>query len=596
MKTGAASLSILQDDGFLVENAGTTLGLGWLGALLVLSGSPIAATALTLVAGGEQAGEGAQRFTELQGFTMLTGSRLGAAFVVLVTAAIFAFRAPDGERKAPVTCAMFCALRDGDDLHPVPPSSAQRSCAGTRSARSSCARRRPSSTSSTSRTATCSTGSSRGRPALVFLLGLGCLLLAFKLVDTVLPTLDATALHSSRADWLTRKWPMFLLGCAVALVMMSVSVALTVLVPLVAKRYVKVDHVLPYIMGANITTLGDTMLAAFALDSPSAVRIVLAEVIATSVLSLVVLAFFYQRILKSMWQLQVLGAKSPRRLATFTAVLFLIPVTIILVSASSPSRLVVEQPGSEREGDGLRAAVDVEFPEDVLDVRADGLRADHERAAISGCVRPSPSSRRTWSSRGDRPRPRPRSRATVSHEQAHAGEQLVRVERLHEVVVGSHPEPGDAVERLHAGPGHEHDRERPVLRLAQPPADLVAGEPRETDVQEDDVGVARRRESERLLPGARLERLVLGVGEQVRHQRAQAVVVVDDQDRRVLSLAAVPRVVPPPRRVPAEIFPRSPYGVYLTKDPGSAPWRRRAHGGIVGAAGGQPSLPGRRGE
>ena len=38
---------------------------------------------------------------------MLTGSRLGAAFVVLVTAAIFAFRAPDGERKAPVTCAMF---------------------------------------------------------------------------------------------------------------------------------------------------------------------------------------------------------------------------------------------------------------------------------------------------------------------------------------------------------------------------------------------------------------------------------------------------------------------------------------------------------
>ena len=45
MKTGAASLSILQGDGFLVENAGSTLGLGWLGALLVLSGSPIAATA-----------------------------------------------------------------------------------------------------------------------------------------------------------------------------------------------------------------------------------------------------------------------------------------------------------------------------------------------------------------------------------------------------------------------------------------------------------------------------------------------------------------------------------------------------------------------
>ena len=50
MKTGAASLDILKPGGFLVKNAGSTLGLGWLGALFVLSGSPIAATALTLVA------------------------------------------------------------------------------------------------------------------------------------------------------------------------------------------------------------------------------------------------------------------------------------------------------------------------------------------------------------------------------------------------------------------------------------------------------------------------------------------------------------------------------------------------------------------
>src|SRR3990170_2955614 len=51
MRLGAASLDILQTGGFLVRNAGSTLGLGWLGALLVLSGSPIAATSLTLVAG-----------------------------------------------------------------------------------------------------------------------------------------------------------------------------------------------------------------------------------------------------------------------------------------------------------------------------------------------------------------------------------------------------------------------------------------------------------------------------------------------------------------------------------------------------------------
>ena len=65
MKTGAASLNILNNGGVLVKNPGTTLGLGWIGALFVLSGSPIAATALTLVA--------ARSISEIQGFTMLTG-------------------------------------------------------------------------------------------------------------------------------------------------------------------------------------------------------------------------------------------------------------------------------------------------------------------------------------------------------------------------------------------------------------------------------------------------------------------------------------------------------------------------------------------
>ena len=46
--------------------------------LLVLSGSPVAATAMSLVAAGEaKETVAAEHFTELQGFTMLTGSRLG---------------------------------------------------------------------------------------------------------------------------------------------------------------------------------------------------------------------------------------------------------------------------------------------------------------------------------------------------------------------------------------------------------------------------------------------------------------------------------------------------------------------------------------
>ena len=109
MKTGAASLDILKPGGFLVSNAVSTLGLGWLGALFVLSGSPIAASSLTLVAAGE-ASSAADRFTEIQGFTMLTGSRLGAAFVVLVVAVVFAIRGGKGHRRAPLSTAVTCLV------------------------------------------------------------------------------------------------------------------------------------------------------------------------------------------------------------------------------------------------------------------------------------------------------------------------------------------------------------------------------------------------------------------------------------------------------------------------------------------------------
>lgn len=327
MKTGAAALDVLNNEGFLVRNAGSTFGLGWVGALFVLSGSPVAASALTLVA--------ADSISEIQGFTMMTGSRLGAAFVVLLVAVIYALRGGEGNRMSVVSTAVmalfstaliylpgavigFGLLRWGpfhglnlefpnqfNDLLDV--------VYGDLLARI------------------------EQWPAVVlFLGGLGLLLLAFKLIDTVVPELDDTDIESSRLSWLESKWPMFALGCLVALVTMSVSVALTVLVPLVAKGYVKRENILPYIFGANITTLGDTLLAAFLLNSGAAVRIVLAGIIGTTIVSLVLLAFFYPAVKKIVWRFQrtMVRGGSKLRLAAFCAVLFATPVTIILVSGA----------------------------------------------------------------------------------------------------------------------------------------------------------------------------------------------------------------------------------------------------------------------
>ena len=323
MKTGASSLDILQSGGFLVKNAGATLGLGWIGALFVLSGSPVAATALTLVA--------ADSITEIQGFTMLTGSRLGAAFVVLVVAVIYALRGGSGERLKPVSTAIMAlsttaliyipAAFIGFAILEFPPFHALN----------------VTFPNEFKDLLDLVYGGILDRvetwPAiLVFLGGLGVLLVSFKLIDAVMPELNEETLGEKRVAWLRQKWPMFALGSLVALITMSVSVALTVLVPLVAKKYAKREDIIPYIMGANITTLGDTMLAAFALGSGAAVRIVLAEVIATGILSVVLLAFFYPVVRTMIFRFQRQILKSKTRLAAFTAALFLVPILIVTLS------------------------------------------------------------------------------------------------------------------------------------------------------------------------------------------------------------------------------------------------------------------------
>ncbi len=328
LKTAAVGLSFLES-GMLVENVGTAFGLGWLGALLVLSGSPVAATALALVAGGETGGSG---FTEMQGFAMLTGSRLGAAFVVLVTAVVWALREGRGGRAVPLSTAVLALT--GTAIVYVP-AAAVGALLLTQTPIQHLDARLPSRFVDVidlvygdlvDRAETWPAG-------VTFVVAILVLLAAFKLIDTVLPRFDEQSL-GPKVLWLQRKWPMFALGSLVALVTMSVSVALTVLVPLVSRGRVRRENILPYIFGANITTLGDTMLAAFALNSASSVRIVLAEVLATTLISVVLLTFFYAQVRRCLWSVQRWVVDSWPRLVLFTLTLFLVPLIAIALSAT----------------------------------------------------------------------------------------------------------------------------------------------------------------------------------------------------------------------------------------------------------------------
>ncbi|MEX0991965.1 MAG: hypothetical protein WD004_06810 [Actinomycetota bacterium] len=323
MKLGAAPIGARLQDTPLIQNAVSTLGFGWMGANVILSGSPVAIVALQFFS--------ANVLTPLQTFTMITGSRLGASFVVLLVGFLFAIRNKDKKRTIgmgvlavsmsaivyiPAMFLGYAILKSGvlsgvrleaskevSDLIDVvwgPVLNALR-------------------------------GMSFLSGPLMFILGLLVMLLAFKLLDRVLPELDGEKHAASRIHWLKRPWPMFALGLLAALLTLSVSVALTILIPLAAKGYINRREAIPYIMGANITTLADTLLVAMLMNNAEAVQIVLATGIAVTIFTLIYLVFLYKPITKAVISLDDWVVGTSQRTWLFVGSLFLVPVVLFVV-------------------------------------------------------------------------------------------------------------------------------------------------------------------------------------------------------------------------------------------------------------------------
>ena len=321
MKSGAKALAPTLQGTFPVDNAISTLGLGWIGAYLVLSGSPVAAVALSLFA--------ASALTELQAFSMLTGSRLGASFIVLLVGFLYAMRSKNRQESTgmgvlalSLTAAVYlpgmligyAVLRSGllSGVHWTASAELQGLIDRIWGPALELA-----------------TGNLPGW--LLFPVGLGVILVSFKFLDRVLPQLDSDRTVGGRAHWLKKPWPMFALGCIAALLVLSVSVALTVLVPLAAKGYIDRREAMPYIMGANITTLADTLVAAMILGRPEGVQVVLAEAIAVAAVTIFFLVFMYRPLQRAVMALDDWVIRNTRRMALFVATLFILP-GLLLVS------------------------------------------------------------------------------------------------------------------------------------------------------------------------------------------------------------------------------------------------------------------------
>jgi Na+/phosphate symporter len=166
----------------------------------------------------------------------------------------------------------------------------------------------------------------------VFLLGTCVLLGSFAVFDRALPQLEGEAEGIRRVFHALNSRPlMFLMGCIITSLTLSVSISLTVLVPLSLKGYLKRDHIIPYVMGANITTFIDTLAGALILGGDAAFTVVLTEMLAVAAISAVVLVGFYGPYSGAILAGSHWATAKPRNLGVFLAAIVAVPAVLMLV-------------------------------------------------------------------------------------------------------------------------------------------------------------------------------------------------------------------------------------------------------------------------
>jgi Na+/phosphate symporter len=321
LKTGAGGLKPVLNS---IDAQGTLniVGFGWLGSYLVLSGSPVAAIALSLFSEGV--------ISDTETFAMINGSRMGASFIVLFVGFLYWVRGkrnPDGlyigvvalltafTLWAPVIPLGQLILNEGwfDGVRFGSPGVL-------------------TSLIDVVYDPMITRMSDHLHRLVMFAIGIAVLLLSFSIFDRVLPNLDQPGPRFERAsELLHQRYLMFVFGLIVTGMTLSVSLSLTILVPLTLKGYVKRDSIIPYVMGANIATWIDTLFAALLLDEPRAFTIVFVEMITGAAVSLLVLVVLYSPYQRLILRLAHLATRDRRGFAVFLSAVLVVPAVLLLV-------------------------------------------------------------------------------------------------------------------------------------------------------------------------------------------------------------------------------------------------------------------------
>jgi Na+/phosphate symporter len=322
LKSGAKALAPFVRETLQVKNPANALGFGWLFSYVALSGSPVAATALTFFDAGA--------IDRLGTFAMIAGSRFGASFIVLALGFVYTLRGHD--RKGSLTMGLLSLVVTFTVYAPALGVGFWLLKVGAFDWLHATANGNAVSLIDVIFDPLVGFAQTLLPRWIIFVLGFAVLWYSLSLIDHALPDMKLKAsAFGGMARLLYRPIVTFGLGLVITSITMSVSVSLSMLVPLSARGYIRRENVIPYIMGANITTFVDTLVAAMLLNNPAAFTVVLVEMASVTIVSLLMLVLVYRFYERAVLRVVETIGNSRRNLAIFLLIIVGIPVALMFV-------------------------------------------------------------------------------------------------------------------------------------------------------------------------------------------------------------------------------------------------------------------------
>lgn len=318
MKAGARGTEALFSSLVAADDLFSALGVGWLLAFVVLSGSPVAAASMALLEGGV--------LTQLQAFAMVTGSRFGASMVVVLIGFLWILRGR-GTRHGLATGLLATVVT----ATTLVPALALGVVLLQTDLVADVQFRLPQLATLDRMVAPVVDAASAVLPgAGLFVLGTIVIVASFALFDRALPDVRLPGTELSRRA-VFRPSVMFLTGLGVTALTMSVSVSIGLLVPLSAKGLVRRENIVPYVMGCNVSTFIDTLVVALLVQTAEGFTVVLVAMATVAAASLAIIAAGFERYQRQVDRVVDWALRSNRSLAISLATLVVVPLLLVVL-------------------------------------------------------------------------------------------------------------------------------------------------------------------------------------------------------------------------------------------------------------------------